>query len=46
MRVVHLLLLLCVAVMLLTIFHQGNTITEQRTMIRQMMRNPNCMEAK
>lgn len=46
MKVVHLLLLICFFVLTLTVWHQGETITEQRQLIREMTRNPQCLIPK
>jgi hypothetical protein len=42
MKLIHLLLLICVTVLVLISLKQGDTITTQRTLIKQMLQNPNC----
>jgi hypothetical protein len=46
MKVVHLLLLICFFVLTLAVWHQGETITEQRQLIREMTHNPQCLIPK
>ena len=42
-KVVHLALLICVTVLVLLIFNQGDTIRQQQQLIEQMVKNPDCL---
>lgn len=46
MKVVHLVLLVCFFILTLTVWHQGETITAQRQVIREMLSNPQCIAPK
>jgi hypothetical protein len=46
MKSTHILLFLCFAVLVLTVHRQGNTIAQQRQLIREMTRNPQCLIAE
>jgi hypothetical protein len=46
MKVVHLLLIVCVFVIVMTVVYQGDTISSQQKLIREMTHNPQCLISK
>jgi hypothetical protein len=42
-KVVHLALIICVFVLVLTTIYEGNTVRAQQQLIRDMVRNPQCL---